>query len=395
MIRIKNRSVSIFALLSILLASSAAMAIGPQYQVIGDPVAAGAGPLNDVVSLVDANGIEQGTGSLIGIDARPGGLTFMSILTARHVALGPSAIKTARFGVGPGEAGAPGAGAYPLVANYNNNFVGFTLVDAVNNPNNRVEDLAILQVAVKVPAGGAALAEYNKVVSPANIFLLSPFPTAPPAPNSSAASTAKFTELGYGTAGTYDTANNRYIPSGVNNDDARRFQNNNADKVDGPALMTYGGIQYYQPLVNWAYKAASAAGGGASFPGDSGGPYLTGGVLAPLNANSVSVTPSYTDNTNANNPLPPNVATNIPLSYTDYLSAVHVSGVSAPGTGIETVGGAASGVPLTETGNRNTGTLDWAMFYGANPLLIVPEPGSILLVIIANCYLVLFVRRRR
>jgi hypothetical protein len=394
MISIRNRSVSVVALLSIVAASSTAMAIGPRYQVIGDPVAAGAGPLNDVISLVDANGIEQGTGSLIGIDARPGGLTFMSVLTARHVALGPSPIKTARFGVGPGEAGAPGAGAYPLVANYNNNFAGFTLVDATNNPNNRVEDLAILQVAVNVPAGGAALAEYNKVVSPANIFLLSPFPTAPPAPNSSVASTAKFTELGYGTAGTYDTANNRYIPSGVNNDDARRFQNNNADSVNGPALMTYSGVQYYQPLVNWTYKAPSAAGGGASFGGDSGGPYLTGGVLAPLNANSVSVTPYFTDNTNANNPLPPNVATNIPLSYTDYLSAVHVSGVSAPGTGIETVGGAAGGVPLTQTGNINTGTLNWALFYAANPRGI-PEPGSVVLVAIANCFLVLIARRRR
>ena len=181
MIRIKNRSVSVVALLSIAIASSAAMAIGPQYQVIGDPVAAGAGPLNDVVSLVNAGGIELGTGSLIGVSTpAPGGLTFMSILTARHVAV--DAVKTARFGVGPGEAGAPGAGAYPLIANLDGSFVGFTLVDPVNNPNNRREDLAIMLAAVKVPAGGAALAEYNKVVSPANIFLLSPFPTAPPRP---------------------------------------------------------------------------------------------------------------------------------------------------------------------------------------------------------------------
>ena len=95
MIRIKNRSVSIVALLfSIALASSAAMSFGPQYQVIGDPVAAGAGPLNDVVSLVNAGGIELGTGSLIGVSTpAPGGLTFMSILTARHVAV--DAVKTA------------------------------------------------------------------------------------------------------------------------------------------------------------------------------------------------------------------------------------------------------------------------------------------------------------
>jgi hypothetical protein len=99
------------------------------------------------------------------------------------------------------------------------------------------------------------------------------------------------------------------------------------------------------------------------------------------------------DNTNPNNPLPPNVAVNIPLSYTDYLSAVHVLGVSNADRS-ENVGGAAGGVPLTETGNFNTGTLNWAMYYANNPMAI-PEPGSVLLVVIANCCLVLFGRRNR
>ena len=53
----------------------------------------------------------------------------------------------------------------------------------------------------------------------------------------------------------------------------------------------------------------------------------------------------------------------------------------------ETVGGAAGGVPLTETGNFKTGTLDWALFYANNPMAI-PEPGSVLLVAIANFCLV-------
>ena len=130
-----------------------------------------------------------------------------------------------------------------------------------------------------------------------------------------------------------------------------------------------------------------------SFPGDSGGPYLTGGVLATLNANSVSVKPSYVDNNNANNPLPPNVATNIPLSFTDYLSAVHVLGVSNADSS-KSVGAAAGGVPLTETGNFRTGTLNWALYYANNPMGI-PEPGSVLLLVIANFCLVPFGRRKR
>ncbi len=382
MIRRLSRSVLLAA---ILLASSAVLAIGPQYQVIGDPVAAGAGPLNDVAALLLANGIEEGTGSVIGASApNANGVVTLAILTARHVAV--SAAKTAGFGVGPGEAGAPGAGAYPLSANLGA-FAGFTLTDAVNNPNNRPQDLAIIKATVKTPAGGAALAEFNKVVSAANIFLLAPFPTAPPAPGASVASTTKFTELGYGTAGTFNTALNRYIPSGVATDDARRFQNNTASSVDGPALITRDLVQYYQPEVHWSVLAPSAAGGGASFPGDSGGPYLTGGVLATLNANSVSVTPSYTDNTDPNNPLPPNVAINIPLSFTDYLSAVHVAGAA-----IKNVGSAGLGVPLVETGNRKTGSLDWALYFANNPTAI-PEPGSFLLIALGNCCLVVLARR--
>ena len=106
--------------------------------------------------------------------------------------------------------------------------------------------------------------------------------------------------------GTFDTAANRYKPLGGLTDDARRFQNNNADSVAGAALRTYDPNEtYFQPQVNWTYKAPSAAGGGASIGGDSGGPYLTGGVLATLNANSVSVKPSYVDNNKANKSIAP------------------------------------------------------------------------------------------
>ena len=386
MIRKQSCLILLVAVSFLFLASRVAVAIGPQYQVIGDPVAAGAGPLNDVTSLLLANGIENGTGSVIGVSApNANNVVTMAVLTARHVAV--SAVTTANFGVGPGEAGAPGVGPYLLSANLNGTFVGFTLVDPVNNPNNRPQDLAIMKARVKVPAGGAALAEFNLVTNPANIFLLAPFPTTPPAPGMTVAANNQFTEIGYGTAGTYDTANTVYTPSVIANDDARRFQNNTVTSVDGSALITRGGVQYYQPEVNWSVMAPSAAGGGASFPGDSGGPYLTGGVLAQLNANSVSVTPSFVDPNNVNNPLPSNVAINIPLSYTDYLSAVHVAG-AAP----KTVGAGGFGVPLVQTGSRRTGSLNWALHYANNPTAI-PEPNSLLLILAGNCCWVLLARR--
>ena len=386
MIRRQIRLALFVAMLTFLFASHAALAIGPQYQVVGDPVAIGAGPLNDVASLLLASGTENGTGSVIGVSApNANNVVTMAILTARHVAVSP--VTQAGFGVGPGEATAPGAGAYPLVANLNGVFVGFTLADPVNNPNNRPQDLAIMKARVKMPAGGAALNEFNLVTSALNVILVAPFPTTPPAPGASVASTTQFTEIGYGTAGIYNTATTTYNPVG-GADDARRFQNNTATSVDGPKLITRGAVQYYQPEVNWAYPAPSAAGGGASFGGDSGGPYFTGGIAAPLNANSVTVTPTFANNNDVNNPLPPNVAIAIPLSYTDYVSAVHVAG-QLP----KAVGNTASGVPLAQTGNRRTGSFDWAQFYANNPTAI-PEPGSLLLIAVGNCCLMLFARRR-
>jgi hypothetical protein len=53
-----------------------------------------------------------------------------------------------------------------------------------------------------------------------------------------------------------------------------------------------------------------------------------------------------------------------------YESAVHVSG----GPKIVDGTNGASGVPLVETGNRTTGSEDWAHYFANNPTLI-PEPG--------------------
>jgi hypothetical protein len=378
---------------TLLLATPIAHAIGPQYQVIGDPVPAGAGTLNDAVSLTFANNSENGTGAVIGVsqpDAN--GNVCLAILTANHVAI--SGVTQAQFGVGPGanfgKAGAdpnvPGVGPYLLNANLDSHFVTFGLPGA---PGGRTEDMSIMVAHVNVNnLAGAALAEYNKVA--ANSFLLAGYNAANlPAPGTSrnltGANQIPFTELGYGTAGKYDTANTKYIPSGINADDARRFQNNTVTSLSGNAVQG----TYYEPLANWNYAAPSVAGGGASFGGDSGGPYLVGG-----NASAVDVYPRFVDDTNPPAGLTAGMKTNIPINFTDAEFAVHVLGQSNRVDGSESVGQGASGIPLISTGNTYTGSLDWALVYAANPCL-VPEPDSLVLSALGGVSLLLLWYRRR
>jgi hypothetical protein len=388
---------------AVLLAPSLVHAIGPQYQAVGDATGpftgAPAGTINSVVSLRLANGTQDGTGTVIGVtpaDAN-GNVTF-AILTARHVAVDVNAgnpLTFASFGVGPGQAGVPGAGTYALSAPLSRQFQSFWIVDPTNNPNNFPVDMAIMAAKVNINSGllGNAnnVAEYNLVTNPGNNALIRPFQVAPPAANSSVAANQSFTQFGYGTAGTFDTANNKFVAVSPQPDDSRRFQNNTINQVEGNAVRTYDANQtYFQPQVDWNILKPSNAGGGASFGGDSGGPYFTGSILNPQPAIQVSVTPSFVDNTNANNPLPPNVALNIPVNFYNYLAAVHVGGSTT-----KTVGNSGFGVPLVETGDATTGTEDWALYYANNPQLI-PEPGSIVLLAFGGfSVLLIWYRRRR
>lgn len=390
------------ALAAVLLAPTLGHAIGPQYQAAGDATGpftgAAAGTINSVVSLRLSNGNQDGTGTVIGVTAPdPDGTVTFAILTARHVAADLTAatpLTFASFGVGPGQAGVPGAGTYALSGVLSKEYQSFWIVDPVNNPNNYPVDLAV--VAAKVNLTGGLLgnankaAEYNIVTNAGNNALLRPFQVAPPAAGSSVAANQPFTEFGYGTAGTFDTANNKYVAVSALPDDSRRFQNNTINQVQGNAVRTYDPAQkYFQPQVDWNILGPSNAGGGASFGGDSGGPYFTGSTLNPDPAINVSVTPSFVDNANPGNPLPPNVALNIPINYYNYLGAVHVGGSTT-----KTVGNNGFGVPLFETGDASTGTEDWALYYANNPQLI-PEPSSVVLLAFGAFSLLLAWYRRR
>ncbi len=360
----RNTNVWLASLLIVAGSARLAMAIGPQYQTIGDPPPAGT--LNDVVFLDGATA--SGTGSVIG-ESTPdaNGNVDLAILTADHVA---SAVAGGTCNFGSDATNAPLL-TLPLSATYKS----FKLVDAVNNPLGLREDLAIMLVPNVAP---------NPLFAPANNFLLAPFAAAPPAANKTNVVSQKFTELGYGFGGTYNPATATYISD--NAPGTRRFQNNTVTKIFGNASDG----TYFNPLVNWQNLAPSAAGGGASFGGDSGGPYLTGGASAALNATWVTNTPSF--NGAANPPLDTNTAISINLSYTDYESAVHVSGDPGAKVVDGTTGG--YGIPLVQTGDLTTGTYDWAEFYANNPIMI-PEPASFVLVALGGFSLLLLGYRRR
>ena len=199
--------------------------------------------------------------------------------------------------------------------------------------------------------------------------------------------------MGYGTAGIWNSDTKTYQPIAPQPDDARRFQNNSINTVFGNSIVG----RYYEPLVQWNYAAPSAAGGGASFGGDSGGPYLTGTTGATYQATSVSVTPSFTNNVgsmNPTNPLPAGRAINIPLNFTDGESAVHVLGQSYTNDFSEAPGMTADGVPLVQTGNPLTGSYDWATYW-ANNAAIIPEPDSLALTALGGTSLLLVLKRQR
>jgi hypothetical protein len=399
---------------AVLLATSSVFAIAPQYQFVPDAAGNPGGgavtnTLNDVVALCFPNGMENGTGSIIGAtQPNAAGWSVISILTANHVAT--SGVTLASFGQGPNATNP--AGAYALTIPLSGAMKGFTLADA-NNAGNLPEDIEIMQAEVNINAlAGPGLAELNLVLNPLSQFLLAPSAAAIPAStapnptmpnvdirNFAPTANINFTQLGYGVGGIYDNT----VPSYKDTQpaDARRFQNNTITSATGASVNNF--TNYFEPLVNFNVLAPSKNGGGGGLPGDSGGPLLTGGAADPGSKYSITVTPSYL---NAAPPGGPASGTAIPvtLNYTDYESAVFVgaqfaSGAYSPPDLLIThnppaalPAGTESGVPLIATGDRTTGSYDWAYYYANNPTL-VPEPGTISLIALGG--LALLRRRAR
>lgn len=320
----------------------AAYAIGPDTQVVYDVDIAGGSPLNDVTSILD-DGSQIGTGTVIGYQV-DGTVDVFAVLTAAHVAT--AAVNQAAFGEGPAAGGVGNGNGYSLTANLGG-YVTFG-----------TQDLAIMQAVVNT-AGltPAQQAELNLVEN--NLVSLAPYTQSGP---------QYFTQAGYGTAGTWNPAlgaNGGYTPVG-GQDDARRFQNNTITGMTANGPVGYG--PYVEPLVNWSYLAAGAAGGGASFPGDSGGPYLFGGssVASPESS------PGQT------------------VNYSDVEEAVHVAGASLA-NGNKLVGMGASGVPLIQSADPTLDSYDWAEYYADSyfngAISEVPEPGTVALICMGAAFL--------
>jgi hypothetical protein len=311
----------------------AAYAIGPDYQIVYDADIAGGGTLNDVTSLLIA-GVEDGTGTVIGWQ-QDGEDDVFAILTAQHVA--SAGVTQAAFGEGPAA-----GGGYSLEANLE----GYTTFGT--------QDLSIMKAVVDT-AGltPAQQAELNLVQN--NIVQLAPY-----------TGSTYFTQVGYGTGGTWNPAlgggAGGYSPIG-GQDDARRFQNNSITGMVANGPVGYG--PYVEPLVNWNYLAASPAGGGAGFPGDSGGPYFFGG---------------------------PSVLTGsgITADYSDYEEAVHVAGQS-DANGNKIVGMQGSGVPLIQSANPALDSYDWAEYFADSyyngAISDIPEPGTVALICMGAAFL--------
>jgi len=379
---------AIAAAVASLISTGVTRAIGPDYQYISD--APPVGTFNDVVSLT-GNGF-LGTGSVIGYmdtdnlpidELQDGDEVCLAILTANHVAkdITPANNATANWGDGPN---APG-GSYKFINNVGP-YVTYTLTDPVNNPNNLTEDISIMQSVITLDSSN-----FNYVTGTIlpNILSLSNAMELPEGTGTyyqlNSEDQVNFTEVGYGRGGVWNgTDYNTNSPTG-----ARRFQNNTITNATAPAVQLGGA--YFEPLVGQTILAPSAAGGGTSKPGDSGGPYLTGG-----DSSEVSVTPEYTDdNIWPEGELPePGIPINVPIDYSDDLSAVHVGAQGYNDLVPAAVGGKVPGnlnwgVPLI---GGDGGSLEWAEDYAENPC-VIPEPAPLLLLAFGGIPLLL--RRRR
>jgi hypothetical protein len=377
-----------------------ALAVGPSYQYIPDPVPGAIPVYNDVVALSNSAGFD-GSGTVIGSDdfALNGTQTeaVFAILTANHVAIGN--ITTASFGAGTNAYNAAGVRqTYTFTANVNPAFQTYTLFDPTSNPDNLPEDISIMQAAVIYPTNtvpAAVTTLMNDASRIDNAFGGNP-----------GAQSVGFTQAGYGQGGVWNgTAMN--LGNAYNGNlkyDARRFQNNTSTNLNAPAIQTYG--NYFEPIVNDKVLAPSAPGAtGAGFDGDSGGPWFTGGSSgivtdSPQNPNDYNTTvmpaaapvvePS--GNTVANN-------TNLTVNYSNFESGVFVAISQIPDANYVNLNSNQLAVPLldldqtqnVDIDNESTqGSFEWADFYQDNPIS-VPEPASVSLIALGG---VALLRRR-
>jgi hypothetical protein len=207
-----------------------------------------------------------------------------------------------------------------------------------------------------------------------------------------------FTQLGYGRQGAFHndsifldgdiTIKDRYEATGASG--ARLFQNNKAIGTSPLAIRTNpitGDSKFYHPLVQFnAIGPPNNLGQGLGMGGDSGGPLFT---MKPDQQVSVGVTRGGN-------------AVQIPIDYTDSLSAIYVSSVSVTVTQI--LEGMSRTVPrepetVQPDSEQSAVPIDadiamWLQPLLANPMLI-PEPATTALLAGSGFLLMARSRRRR
>lgn len=362
---------------ALLLYPVATRAIGPDTQIIQDADAVNAPTLNDVCALGYMSGgkfVEIGSGSTIGYQVNTNGSSLsyvFSILTADHVPTPPPVLTTVEWG--SGNSAGPYAGLSYLMTASINGYVDCPDPNIFGGTwHNGIQDLAVVDATVTVNMNNPAAGMSEQAVVANNLFTLAPYVTVTPTATNS--NSGALTELGYsGGAGAGGGIWNgvRYNNFTAAFSDARRFQNTTNSGIIGA-----GG---FKGLVGWTVQSPSPAGGGASFAGDSGGPYLFGGSGANTSyPTNTTVNPGYPTTTNGTH-----------VNFTDYLEAVHVAGDN--GQGPATPGAQGYGEPLVETGNAATGSYDWVEQYAGaynNEVCLIPEPGvATLLVVGVGCCL--------
>lgn len=340
-----------------------ALAIGPSDQVISDATIKNAkaftlydtGVLSAGLNKANQVNLPAGTGTIIG-GVRKGNTGYVTILTASHVAT--AGVTT--FSVGQGY----GANPYKLTFS-----LGATQTYTIpGSPGGLSTDVSVVlaQVALNKKNAGlfADLVKYKPTVTN---------PTVNPLLNATAKAPVGFTEIGYGSPGTYNPAiaiGGRNFPGytfprgaalvpGVIG--VRRFQNNQALAYLNPVVTAYGGRLFYEPLTLFDALAPSnnKDPGGTALPGDSGGPLYTQMAKNPI---EITVT---------RNGMP----YDIPVTNTNSLSAILVSGLVLPvnaTTGAVVVPSVEQAVPITSN------IYNWLNPYIINPLSI-PEPNSLVL----------------
>lgn len=340
-----------FAIVAALGIAGPIWAIGPNDQSIPDAP----NPLS-LGSVGFFTGV--GTGTVISA-ATSGNQGIVAILTANHVARDAS---NGIFNIG---AKSPYSATFKIMGYQN-----YAIVDPVNNPGRLPEDISVMEgIDTQAVNTGAAQTIFNQLKS-SIATVTNPGAGNGPFANAAITNPVSFTQIGYGLQGQYTSSvggiqnNPGYVSTGTSGQ--RLFQNNNILQYSAPAKQTYG--SYYEPLVTYIYLAPDSAGHGASFPGDSGGPYFTGGGSGSITiSNNVGGRQGQT----------------IPIDYSNSISAVHVLGSSAKlvGTGL------GSGVPITP------GLYNWLQPFVVNPATAVPEPAALALLAVGG--LMLLLRRRR